>query len=296
MWLKSDHQSMLDSIINNCSNQEFKKYKETIKLGAYEADYKLKDLCKSLHGKSNYVVTLKLLWKFAKRLGANESLATAKNTALSSIPENLRTKDLKNTAENIVTYIKNNHSKYSQSEKKCYIIGLTCHLIADVYAHRMIVPVNTITGTSSTSTNTTFGKSDFKNDASIKTFDNAILKKIAKEPSDYMENKYKVWQYFAQTVKLGVMEFRDIKYYTKSTVPSSKYADNKSFCKNRYNNAKDSCEYFIENFKDGFDESTFVPYYGLKLNNYYGYIVELGINTSYFYREQWESISTMSLV
>ena len=92
------------------------------------------------------------------------------------------------------------------------------------------------------------------------------------------------------------MEFRDIKYYTKSTVPSSKYADNKSFCKKRYNNAKDACKCFIQNFKAGFDESIYVPLFGLKLNNYYGYVKELGINTSYFTTDEWYSYSTKSLV
>lgn len=285
MWLKDDHQNMLDSIINNYGTQEFKNNKETIKLGAFEADDKLKNSCKNLHGKDNYVASLKFLWKFAKCLGKKDSLDTAKNTALSSLPAGLRGGDMKIMANNIVKYIKNNHSSYSLVNKKCYVIGLTCHLISDVFAHRMIVP-----------NYTSFAKSDFDSNPNIKTFDIPTLKKIAKNPGDNMESKYKKCEYFVEIVKLGVMEFRDIKHFVKSTVQNSKYEDNISFYNNRYKNSVDALECFIQNFKDGFDESIFVPYYGLKLNNYYGYVKDMGINTSYFTQSEWNRYSTMALV
>ena len=291
MWLREDHKKMLDNIINNYGTQEFKNNKETIKLGALEADKYLQSgtyACKNLHGKDNYVATLKFLWKFARRLGAGDSLATAKNTAIASLPSDFQT-DMKNMASIIIDFINKNHSSYSLVKKKYYIIGLTCHLISDVFAHRMIVP-----------SSATFVKSDFATDPKMTTFDNAILKKIAKNPKNEFtkqeNSKYKVWECFAQTVNLGVMEFRDIKHYTKSSDSNKKYEDNKSFCPKRYNNAVNSVECFIGNFKDGFDESIFVPFYGLKLNNYYGYVKDMKINTSYFTQSEWNSYSTMALV
>lgn len=92
------------------------------------------------------------------------------------------------------------------------------------------------------------------------------------------------------------MEFRDIKHYTKSSGSNKKYEDNKSFYNKRYKNSVDALVCFIQNFKDGFDESIFVPWYGLKLNNYYGYVKDMKINTSYFTQSEWSSYSTMALV
>lgn len=303
LWDKDEHEDIAKNATKKYGTKEVIDNIDYIKKGANEADSALLKgdyKCKNLHGKNNYVASLRFLWRFAKLIGKGNSLNDAKKDAISKLPSKLLNNDSSydTMADNIVKYIKNKHSNYTKKQKMYYVMGLTCHLLSDTYAHRMIVP-------SSSVSNNSFKKSDFTSDSKIKTFDENKLKNLAKEAYKKMQDennkKYRRWEYFVKTVKLGVMEFMDIKYYMKSDEYSKTnkiYEDNVAFYKKRYNNAVDAVEYYIDHYKDAFDESVFIPIYrdSIKLNNLYGYIKELGINTSYFTTNEWKGYSTMAYV
>ncbi len=95
---------------------------------------------------------------------------------------------------------------------------------------------------------------------------------------------------------MGRIEFRDIKYYT--TVSSTgKYEDNPNFCRERYEDAKLTCEVLFEAFydKDPFNGIAilFPTERHVKLNNLRGFAKDMGEDVSFFTTEEWKEISTM---
>ena len=174
-----------------------------------------------------------------------------------------------------------------------------------VYAHRTIVPQYTIKGsnpanyknsTSVTSADAKFGYSDFKTQSTHKVESDTILKQWAKDSSGEKNNICKRWKCFERTVKLGVMEFRDVKNFS-NTSTTSKYEDNVNFCKERYADATLNCEIL---FMQSYDKEEFDGIYILYptedyviLNNLKGYAKNAKQDCSEFTDEEWKLMSTM---
>ncbi len=251
---------------------------------------------KNLHGKNNYVASLKFLWLFAKNLGNKQTTSNAKSKALNSLPKDLQNDKMKNMANKLATYINNNTNAKEYSKKKYLIMGFACHLIGDTYAHRAIVPKKTVASVGNNKTNSKFGKSHFKSNTSAE-FTNSNLKACAKNPNDKVKKseKYRCWQAFSKTVNLGVMEFIDIKFYMKENInlPSTIYEDDPAFCKYRYDDSILAINGFFDVFSGSFDELILYPAYGTVLNHYYGYIQDTGIKTTHTTKKEWAKISTM---
>ena len=237
----------------------------------------------NVHGQSNYVFTLKYLWKYAKKIATidtktpiDQAAYDASLYALNGIDRNKFTKkeDSKlinlavQTQKLIKTYGKDKNGK----GRRNLVFGFIFHLLGDVYAHRTVVPTytidsmkaNKILSSSNTSKDAKFGENDFSATNLTK---------------------------FVSKVNSG-MEFRSVKHYTKSTVGASAYEDNTNFCKGRYGESKEACEYFLLYYSSGFDWSTLEPVYNSKLTYFKGYLDILGENTSKYSNEYWKKISS----
>lgn len=138
----------------------------------------------------------------------------------------------------------------NNSDKSYMIMGLAAHLLGDTFAHRAMVPKDAASSFDS-SDFTTAGWTDFK-----------------KRLADY------------------VIEFRDIKNYTKNEVGTGVYEDNISFYPNRYNATKKSVENLLALYKNNnaFNLGTIISGFGFvrELNNFQAYADSAGclINVS----------------
>lgn len=303
LWSVTKHAKMITDLKNDASISISQANLELMATTAQLADKQFGSKCgdnnlKNLHGKNNYVASLKFLWQFAKNLNAGQATKTAKENALNKLPKELRGGQLGKMANGLETYINKQKLTKTNSGKKYLILGFTCHVIGDTYAHRAIVPKSAVTNASTKKTNSKFSKSHFISNTKAK-FTNAELKACAKNPNDKIninkEKKFRCWQAFSKTVNLGVMEFIDIKFYMDSKInkPSTIYEDDSAFCNYRFKDSELSVSWFLYNFSDAFDELIIYPTYGTVLNHYRGYIKELGIDTSYMTNNQWKKVSTI---
>lgn len=304
LWSVTKHAKMITDLKNDASISISQANLELMATTAQLADKQFGSKCgdennlKNLHGKNNYVASLKFLWQFAKNLNAGQATKTAKENALNNLPKGLRGGQLGKMANGLETYINKQKLTKTNSGKKYLILGFACHVIGDTYAHRAIVPKSAVTNASTKKTNSKFSKSHFNSNTKAK-FTNAELKACAKNPNDKInikkEKKFRCWQAFSKTVNLGVMEFIDIKFYMDSKInkPSTIYEDDSAFCNYRFKDSELSVSWFLYNFSGAFDELIIYPTYGTVLNHYRGYIKELGIDTSYMTNNQWKKVSTL---
>lgn len=301
LWSGSKHKDIIKESIfnrnlsiskNNISFMAQTAVAADIDFGSKSGDNNVRNL----HGKNNYVASLKFLWNFALNLYNKQTTAKAKENALNSIPKELRDKQMTKMANKLAEYINANTTATQYEKKKFLIVGFACHLIGDTYAHRGIVPKSTVSKAGKNKTGSKFGTSHFASNSKA-SYNNADLKACAQNPNEKVKNqkKYQCWQAFSKTVNLGVMEFIDIKFYMKSNIntPSSIYEDNILFCSYRYNDSTLATEDFLSTFSSGFDELIFYPLCGSVLNHYYGYTKAIGIDTSYMSKKDWSKISTM---
>ncbi len=318
LWLKENHKKL----VNNAKSGLKLTEKEIELIGdiAMKADSEwgakiTKDgkevdninQCYNLHGKSNYVFTLKYLWNFAKKIATISTTIPVKDAAydasyysLSFIDRNMFVGEANSKLQNLAYQTQRLIKTYGKSkngkERRDLVFGFIFHLLGDVYAHRVIVPVKAVEDAGTTKTNSKFGKNDFASNENPIT-DAAQLKEIAKDASNKVGDKPRVkcWKAFKKTVNLSVMEFRDVKYYMKSK-NNNTYEDNTSFCSYRYDESKLAIEDFASSYSGNFDETIFYPICGAVLNNYRGYIKQLKIDTSYMTDKEWDEISTKTKV
>ncbi|MGN0173685.1 MAG: S8 family serine peptidase [Acutalibacteraceae bacterium] len=327
LWLASKHSDLSEDLINYIGTKEMKKYIDQIKLGAREADTLLgaganlnkKDSdsleAKILHGKGNYVASLKFLINFANEVGniksnknIKKSIVTAKNNAMKGIPDNIKDRkdssngtndaSIQESSDRITKYLNSDDIKgYSVKQKKYIILGLAFHLIADTFAHRSIVPKSAIdcSANGKNKSNTHFGYGDFPSYYGS-PFTDVQLKEGAKKPRvRVLTTSLRCWDAFKLSVlNYQVVEFIDIKYYMNS-FDNKRYEDSTDFCIERWNDSESSIDYFIsKSFK--FNKNIFLPVNGTKLNNFKGYCKELGVATSDISASMWKLYSTDELV
>ena len=305
MWLKDDHDDLIRNAIKSeglhISEDNIKIMVNAAKVADLEFGSKSNKMLKNLHGAGNYVASLKFLWNFSLNLYNKQTTANAKNNALNSLTPTLRAdSDITEMAKKLANYIDGNTTSTQYNKRKFIICGFACHLIADTFAHRTIVPKSTVTSASNTKTNSKFGKNHFDTQVNAIT-DSNKLKKYAKNAGTEVEGRPRVrcWQAFKQTVNLGVMEFRDVKHYMKESVdtPNKKYEDSISFCSYRYEESKLAVGDFLGSFSGGFDAFIYYPVCGAILNNFYGYTKATDNSLlSFLTTNEWKSISTMTAV
>ncbi|MBO5088657.1 MAG: S8 family serine peptidase [Lachnospiraceae bacterium] len=305
MWGGTQHSTMVSNAITyNVSNNYIRLMQTTARLADAE---KYKD-ASYLHGSHNYVKGLKFLYQCAEYLRDGKGIENALDKAASDAKLNLNKNNDKLLVEKTRLLLKTNVlsgvDDLSNKNARYYkVLGFAMHLVGDVYAHRTIVPKYTVKGTNPSSyrgsTNAysfdaKFGSSDFKSQSHSVQSDSQ-LKNWAKKPSDY-SNICKQWKCFEKTVNLGVMEFRDIKYYTTNST-LSKYEDNPNFCKERYTDAEFMCEIlFDESYCHQTFDGIFILYPtgdNVKLNYLRGYAKNIGEDISFFTAEEWKMFSTL---
>lgn len=240
--------------------------------------------CNAVHGSANYVLSLKYLWYFAKKIesisasvSAKEAGTLADTYALSLINTSKCGQDEKYKLSRLSMRTKELIEGYGKSKngrgRRNLVFGFILHLLGDTFAHRSIVPPYTIKemkttqieSTSSASKDARFGTGDFTS-ANLTT----LISRVSGE---------------------GI-EFCRIINLTKNNVGRGKYEDNARFCTERYAESESACTYFLQNYSVGFLSNTFDPVYGVKMNYLKGYLTNIGEDTSRYTDAQWKTIST----
>ena len=308
MWAGGEHSALAGSIAANISSNS--KDIELIQLATQKPDIDYADK-KALHGLSNYVANIRYLFYMAKNVKSGSSVNAANEAAIAqlssvanitSATDRERLEQLQTcTVELLNTDILKGYGEKGELQRYCKVLGFAMHLIGDTYAHRTIVPSYTVDGTnptepvyssSDTAHSCRFGTTHFIATGSHTKASDATLKSWAKNSSDEPICKY--WNCFQRTVKLGVMEFRDIKYYMESNKAGT-YEDKITFCHERYADTKRGCTTFMNRSysdKDTFTYKIFWSQYGNVLNYYKGYATEAGGKVGNNTDAEWNTVST----
>lgn len=294
------------------------------------------------HGAGNYVINLRFLYN-AARIIYEDGVGTRYNNLVNSYtnnssywnvswhPENSHfDKDRFTAMTDQVQYfldyktllpesIKNNFSNYSSTTQNRYlgtmIFGMALHLAGDMYAHRSIVPIYTLSSDSTDKFNPSYFPS-----ATGTTADNNRCKDFCyydgssdKDSTGTSWNNARNWNSFYYCVNQQVVEFRDINQFLTSSYrgTSNPYEDKASFCDERYNASLLSCKRIAKRFKDAgtFYTKLFYPkcfdgtvsngqFNTLKLNNFKNYtdasgLARIGVGLS---ESDWSVNSNYSLV
>lgn len=293
----------------------------------------------ALHGAGNYLATLKYLHYFAEGLGNGKSEKAAETYADNKIKEtqseNLvgtdSMKKLKVAVKSVLaTDVSSKMKESSSSVKELKVKGLALHVAGDIFAHRTIVPYSSVEGTNPKKRKgNKIGSDDFLPGGTIQKKE--YLQKWTKSPKDnnekinytsnstYMIDKWnkhgKKWNNFQETIKLGYMEFRDIKYYGKQEKKDGKwvncargkfYEDNVDFYSSRLSQgSKFAMEQVMNTTYAVVDNKTMLTFnitclyakskyskFSIKLNGYKSYAEKVDKKGSQVLKDQWSEIST----
>ena len=193
----------------------------------------------------------------------------------------------------------------TDNARRCYYAtaGIGMHLIGDVYAHRTMVPLYTVEDENPKKSTfdskigqkkSRFGSYDFSYVKGHTTAKSGMLITWAANSKAYAADKRidshkkdKIcgnWSCFQKSVKLGIIEFRDIQHYMvkigftyeikgeKIRSKTQLFEDNAFFCSERYVDAETNCQLFFNDLQtaekyDGI-KIMFPTYESLKLNNF----------------------------
>ena len=157
LWSASEHEVIVKNVTNKSgiSQANINYMARTSKLADRTKKYKDTDV---FHGKSNYVMSLKILWKYANLIGKGNTAASAAKTVKADIDkvkayqsnsdtmtrEKNKLKQGIDSAEYMIkeqtNYFKGKGIKLTATNKKFLVMGFIMHLIGDTYAHATIVP------------------------------------------------------------------------------------------------------------------------------------------------------------
>lgn len=262
------------------------------------------------HGGGNYVANTRYLFYLAKNVLAEDiSSKSASDAAynqlmnLSGLHLSKKEKDFldrlkKNTEQILTSNVLTDVSETNPKARYAKVLGLAMHVIGDTYAHRTIVPKYTVDGTNPSNPvfkpaddhKSRFGTSDFIFDNNHTKESDETLKEWASKASTSSICKY--WNCFQRSVGLGVMEFRDIKYYMK-TKSASRYEDKTSFCHERYTDTKVCLNRFMTRSYNGeaFHCKIFWPNNENVLNQYKKYSQNAGSHVENIPDSEWQQVS-----
>ena len=157
LWKASEHEVIVKGVTKNSgiSQANINYMPKTSKLADRTKKYKDTDV---FHGKSNYVMSLKFLWKYANLIGKGNTAASAAKTVKADID---KVKAYQSTSDTMINeknnlkqgidsaeymikeqtnYFKGKGIKLTATNKKFLVMGFIMHLIGDTYAHATIVP------------------------------------------------------------------------------------------------------------------------------------------------------------
>ena len=233
--------------------------------------------CRMFHGKENYIGALNFLWRLAKLLihhqtGHNMSndIDSAIETVKGSFPRTeLYTADdetIKPKYVNLFSMTKhmllNNYStsynaNHTEAGRCKYIIyGCIMHLIGDLSAHRIIIPVK-----------------------AIETFDNnyngAFNSHYHFLKSDFIN--FDKYDDMVDDINNQTLCFSYLRHYNNG-IPgiSSKYIDNPDFYPQRVNEAVSSVAAFLDYYHSAFNEAVIMPV-EMTLHNFEYYQTKMGL-------------------
>ncbi len=240
-----------------------------------------------LHSNWNYVLSLKYLYAFSKKIKNStattisaqvaEAEKAARTTALSGANNN-SSKELtyfNNLVSATSSMVKSKGSGYAKKPKqrRNLVLGFIFHLLGDLYAHNTVVPTYTISGKtykeskSVSSKDANFGKSHFTSSG---------------------------WTNLKKAINAQTASFTSVTGYESSNKTAAQlrslYEDNTKFCKERFADAKDACEFFWVNYSTGFSLAIIMPVYGLKLHQFYIWASRAGYG-NYFSISEWKRYS-----
>ena len=161
LWKASEHEVIVKNVTKNSgiSQTNINYMAKTSKLADRTKKYKDTDV---FHGKSNYVMSLKFLWKYANLIGKGNTAASAAKTVKADID---KVKAYQSTSDTMINeknnlkqgidsaeymikeqtnYFKGEGIKLTATNKKFLVMGFIMHLIGDTYAHATIVPKYTL--------------------------------------------------------------------------------------------------------------------------------------------------------
>lgn len=280
---------------------------------------------KSARKTSNYVNDLVFMYKLAIALKGMEgaSLDTQKakvddviqhmgNTAEYDTNFINKVKDLLGTT--ITGSSMDNQTSASVNAYK--ILGAVMHMAGDTYAHRSMVPRNSVNTTvSENKDNAITGNyynlnhfNHFNNNESVCSL--ALIEEKAyngiTEDDDYEYNSatmcnHRNWECFQYGVANGLMEFKDIRRWTLITVKSTKYEDNSNFYRSRYSIGTNYTTQIILNSfvnNTALDEKLFLPgvnghpSYAIRLNSLRKLYLEAGFAWEPNAGDDWSAYTT----
>lgn len=295
LWAATKHGEMCE---NNSyvTNQTYITIMSTAAKNADTANY-VASTGNGFHGGANYVATMRAIWYMSVFLKRGNTPSEAKANALQKFKNHGMNNDaytrMTTSLDQIIKYI----GKETDPQKRRFMaLGFAAHCCGDVFAHRVIIPYYTVAGTNpvaikqNTEYNDKLGSGDFV--LGSQTTD-ANLKSFAKNNS--VPAAHKTWQNCQQSVVLGVLEFRDLKQYLKT---STVYDDNPSFCKERYAEAVESTYSLIAYAMsfDKFNLGYLLPQRDhIKLNNFKNYTAAAKESTD-IEGVNWSKISTSAFV
>ena len=192
-------------------------------------------------------------------------------------------------------------------------LGVALHTMGDVYSHRTMVPSYVNFNDEKILKNTNHADQFYTNDfnSTSATISNSLKTNLKKyvywmDPFHNDNNSYRYKEYLEYTIKAGVVEFQDVIRFEKSN-SFTKYDDNASFCKERYNDALKCCKKYLSdiivaNYPNFTGVKKFYVKYlfpsddYVKLNNFKNYAIDAGLNTDSYSASNWTKHSTSNYV
>ena len=315
LWGNSNHQNLATSAASDYTIDA--KYVQLMAKSAHMPDESPYNVARGFHATGNYVLQLRFLYCCANYLRSGKNINDAISLAISqSTISKTEYEKLIAQTKAMLNAVFIDATIESTSEGRFYkTVGMAMHLIGDTFAHRTIVPQYTIEGTNpkepiystkAGSKTVKFGSSDFKSGGSLES--DAQLKKWIKSSAENADKICRHWKCFQRGVKLGVMEFKDIKNFGLLSNVNGKidnaaragiYEDNINFCRERYDDADSACEYFFRCIMGKKKYNGVVIFEPVEkyvvLNNFKNYAKKAGMDTSILSDEEWAKVSTPSM-
>ncbi len=228
--------------------------------------------CSAFHGSGNYIANLKYLFLFAKEISkhkngndivadANYADVVARSSFSDKILNNSVFTQLSDIMKKIIisNYIVTDPSQTEGERCKYITLGVTMHLIGDLYAHRIMVPTKALNLSNKKFDNTTmFNPSDF-----------------CKKGSEITNNNGKSWEQFKSDVCDGKVYFSAVKNYIKRGVKKGIYEDSPEFYSDRFYESIYSAACYLSHFDEDFNNSILSPVSSLKLYRYDKYFNDI---------------------
>ena len=277
--LVNDNSNLLSKIENDNKNALIYAARESDAFKTYYKEhFDGNEYIGGLHGFENYYLVLRALWKCANYTQRKEK--DPYKAALDSFDSNDYSADTKKYIKGVlecvkvfIEYTKTNKfgsvnnssedvSKYCKTAvlRKYLITGLAIHMISDVYSHRSKVPVCVAENTKNNIETGNKEKIDIEHLKNVETFYVHVTEGIPKKDDDgniikdengrIIREKKLTFEVLKNYLKDGVII--DGKQRTAQYLNNHEYTDKRSFCEERFDEAKIACKkYLVEATSEG---------------------------------------------